>query len=81
MKKGKGRGRPRRDPTTLRKDLHQMTLRLDAHTVDLLGCARLVLGKSRQEIAVAAIGSYLLGEAALSKADQARIRYHLKGVR
>ena len=58
-----------------------MTLRLDARTVDLLGCARLVLKKSRQEIAVAAIGAYLLGTTGLSKANQARIRYHLKGVR
>ena len=58
-----------------------MTLRLDATTVDLLGYASVVLRKSRQQIIEAAIKTYLLGEEKLSKGDQDRIRYHVKGVR
>jgi hypothetical protein len=58
-----------------------MTLRLDTKTVDLLGYASVVLRTSRQQIIEAAIGSYLLGEDRLSKGDQDRIRYHVKGVR
>jgi hypothetical protein len=47
-----------------------MPLRLDDEIADLLGCAAFALKKSRQEIVVAAIKSYLTGKDRLSKVER-----------